>query len=706
MMVQRSLPASLSAHRQSRLLFSLWWRHLRRRAIRVGDAPKLSGVPGFLLMGLISVGYLSPFTWSSVARDVDREPAFFAWHMLAMLASMAGAGVMKATSALQIRGTRNDAFLEALPLSSAALLALHVGDSYLLVLLALVVPLAALQVLGGSVLAVVLATGLALLACIACFVLAYTLVSWVRALGRASIVRPIGYGGVALNIGGMTLAIIPAPLAELDVAAASALTRFWLSGSLSLLFAYVGPLLMVATSYRVLLAAERMGFDRIASHGRAPKRAKRPRSRAALELQLMWRHGGNITFYLFVIVLCGAAWLMLRGPFASLVRTLGLPLTGLAVYLGTLVTLTQAGRSARSDLSTRSFLSALPLLPHQMLDGKARALRLLVAPVFAMLALMTCASVWHGELAIAYRSSLAFAALYVVIGSAIGIAFLSSGIGMVGVAGGQVSSSFSTQLIMMPLFTTVLAPSHWAASVSFIAVLAVARETRRAAQLSVRWLEDSDDQVERETTVWRAMLAATAFFAMQVLGARLLDLFDVPPGYMLAGAFGTAAAVLALMTFRNGGRFDVPRFMPRRLWAWPVGLLAGAGSGALALSFASIAPRVDGGQLDLSLSSPGEHIAVLTTMIVVAPLAEEYFFRGWLQKAIERDLPVEHKRWAFALGALAFALAHVGTYGVPQLVLGLAAGALYAAGGGLWPAILAHAMHNGVVLLAADWVAR
>jgi len=35
-------------------------------------------------------------------------------------------------------------------------------------------------------------------------------------------------------------------------------------------------------------------------------------------------------------------------------------------------------------------------------------------------------------------------------------------------------------------------------------------------------------------------------------------------------------------------------------------------------------------------------------------------------------------------------------------VLGLLTGALYAFGGGLWPAILAHAVHNGVVLLAAS----
>ena len=246
----------------------------------------------------------------------------------------------------------------------------------------------------------------------------------------------------------------------------------------------------------------------------------------------------------------------------------------------------------------------------------------------------------------------------------------------------------------------MLAPNDWIASVSFIAVVAVTLETRRAAHRSVRWIDDADDRVERETTVWRALLAATAFFAMQILSGRLLDLFEVPAGYAIACAFGTSAAVLCLLTWRNSTRFEAPRFLPRRAWAWALGAAGGAGSGMLALGFAKILPRPAEAALEADPSSSGETIAIFVTMVLVAPLAEEYFFRGWLQKAIERDLPAAHKRWAFALGALAFALAHVGSYGLPQLVLGLIAGALYALGGGLWPAILAHAVHNGVVLLA------
>jgi membrane protease YdiL (CAAX protease family) len=92
-----------------------------------------------------------------------------------------------------------------------------------------------------------------------------------------------------------------------------------------------------------------------------------------------------------------------------------------------------------------------------------------------------------------------------------------------------------------------------------------------------------------------------------------------------------------------------------------------------------------------------ESAAVGIAVIVMAPIAEEYFFRGWLQAAIEHDLPPNRKRWAFALAALAFVMAHVGSYGVPQLFVGLVAGGLFAAGRGLGPAMIAHAVHNALV---------
>jgi membrane protease YdiL (CAAX protease family) len=298
------------------------------------------------------------------------------------------------------------------------------------------------------------------------------------------------------------------------------------------------------------------------------------------------------------------------------------------------------------------------------------------------------------------RALLATVALYVAVAGAVAVAFMSSGVGVAGIAGGQAGSSFSTQLLLMPLMATVFAADSWAATVSLLSLSAVTWEARRAAQRSIRWIDDPDDSTERETSVWRALLAATVFFSTQALSARLLSAFDISGGYLLAIGFVFASGVLVLLTMRSSARFSRPRIAPRALWYWPLGLVAGAASGGLALEMMTLLPKreLDGAQL----FTAHESAALLVATVLVAPLAEEYFFRGWLQQAIEEELPAAHKRWAFALGALAFALAHVGTYGAPQLVLGLIAGALYARGGGLAPGMLAHAAHNAVVMWSAS----
>jgi membrane protease YdiL (CAAX protease family) len=697
----RSSHAELpSASQQLGLLLGLWWRHMRRRALRVGDAPKLSGVPTSLLLNLLSMFYLAPVAWRAVAHSMRHDPAFFAWHLAGVLMLALGTGTSKAATALQVRGTRNDAFLEPLPLMTLARLGLQLADGFFLVPLALVVPLAgaaAHRTLGwGSTSGALLG----LFAYVAFFVAAQALVAWARALGPPSTARRSAYAGIGLYLSGFV--VILAPVDQFFGSAGGVarwVTRWWLRGGVTLGALYAGTLILGWAAYVALLAAERVGFDHHDTPLAAPPAYKGTQSRIALEWLMMWRQGGKALLILFTLIGLAFAWLLVRAPREVPEAVLALP-AGLIVYLGAIQTIAHAGRAARSDLMARAFLAALPLSPHHVLEGKARALRKLLIPILSILALIAAVGVWHDTPSITYRMALAALSLYVVVDGAVSIAFLSNGIGVAGVGGGQASSSFSTQLLMMPLLATVMAVDNWAATVSFIAVVAVTWESRRAAHKSVRWLDDPADDVERETTVWRALLAATAFFALQAITFRMLDLFDVPTGYTLAIAFGAGSSLLALLTWRNGARFERPRFWPLEIWAWPLGMLAGGVSGTLALGMAKLLPKPPE-EAALQISSTGEVVAVFVTLVVMAPLAEEYFFRGWLQRAIEQDLPVTKKHWAFALGALAFALAHVGTYGIPQLVLGLLAGALYAWGGGLWPAILAHAIHNGLVLLAA-----
>jgi len=373
---------------------------------------------------------------------------------------------------------------------------------------------------------------------------------------------------------------------------------------------------------------------------------------------------------------------------------------GMMTYLGAIQAIALAGRSARGDLVARPFLSALPLAPHQVLEGKASALRRLLIPVFFALACVAIMAVREQAFELGARAVFAASALHMAVAGAVAVAFISSGVGVAGLGGGQVGSSFSTQLLLMPLMATVFAADNWAAAVSLIAVVAVSLEAQRAARLSIRWIDDPDEDAERDTSVWRALLAATVFFSMQALSARLLMVFELSAGYALALGFALASAALVLLTLRNVTRFARPRIVPRSPLFLLLGLLAGAASGRAALWMMTFLPERKG-ELDETFTG-GEQAALLLATVLIAPLAEEYFFRGWLQQAIAQDLPAHRKRWAFALGALAFALAHVGTYGLPQLVLGLMAGALYVRAGGLAPSMLAHAAHNAVVMWFAS----
>ncbi len=100
---------------------------------------------------------------------------------------------------------------------------------------------------------------------------------------------------------------------------------------------------------------------------------------------------------------------------------------------------------------------------------------------------------------------------------------------------------------------------------------------------------------------------------------------------------------------------------------------------------------------------------VVVSAVVVAPLAEEFFFRRVLQGWLERLAPANAWEPVMA-SALAFGLAHVG-HGlawVPLTLLGLVLGRIAQCTGSIIPCILLHALFNAVsvVLLLVQIAAQ
>lgn len=99
-----------------------------------------------------------------------------------------------------------------------------------------------------------------------------------------------------------------------------------------------------------------------------------------------------------------------------------------------------------------------------------------------------------------------------------------------------------------------------------------------------------------------------------------------------------------------------------------------------------------------ALTESGLGTATLAiTAVLVAPFAEEIFFRGFLFPGIS-------KRWGYSWGVVVsgalFAVAHLGSGGlVPIFILGMLLAWLYKRTGSLWPCIITHFAYNSLALL-------
>jgi len=154
-----------------------------------------------------------------------------------------------------------------------------------------------------------------------------------------------------------------------------------------------------------------------------------------------------------------------------------------------------------------------------------------------------------------------------------------------------------------------------------------------------------------------------------------------------------------------------PAALGLRWGDWRKGLAwAGAVSAALAGGFAAAAlgwHLATGGNLvqEVLGRSPldaakttGARAAILVSMGLVGPVAEELFFRGGLYAMLRQSLSVPQ---AVVVTSLFFASAHAGQVGLPviQLVGGVAFAVLYEKTGSLLAPVLVHAVGNLAILL-------
>lgn len=131
---------------------------------------------------------------------------------------------------------------------------------------------------------------------------------------------------------------------------------------------------------------------------------------------------------------------------------------------------------------------------------------------------------------------------------------------------------------------------------------------------------------------------------------------------------------------------------------WGVGLfflvvIAGI---LLALLNPSLPEPQDFAKLIMMVDSPYKLLLVVLMGVILAPLGEELFFRGFFYPALRRSFGTG---WGILLTALFFAALHFDVYRLLPIAAGGAGLTyLYQKTGNIWTNIIAHAVWNGIMI--------
>jgi membrane protease YdiL (CAAX protease family) len=262
-------------------------------------------------------------------------------------------------------------------------------------------------------------------------------------------------------------------------------------------------------------------------------------------------------------------------------------------------------------------------------------------------------------------------------------------------------------LILIGMYTQALYTADWHGRIAYVVlslVLAYALWQRLADRLP--FLLDPAARPPRDLALSDGALAAMTFLVGQGILQMLLLQAGVDAEIAMVWAFAGSGMLAAGVTLAILLREKVQGlWRVSGLWPTPdargpmmsflIGAVAGAAAAGVATLWLAVAHRYDWFHTDDEggLSMPFTTILILT--VVLAPLCEEFIFRGLVYGGLRRTLPI---RWAIPAAAAIFAIVHPSISVVPVFVLGVATASAYQATGWLLAPIIAHALYNFIVV--------
>lgn len=273
----------------------------------------------------------------------------------------------------------------------------------------------------------------------------------------------------------------------------------------------------------------------------------------------------------------------------------------------------------------------------------------------------------------------------------------------------------------LELVDLVLVLLAWAGALAMVAVLALRPATRAASARGRGQLGGGDpDAAASEIDLWEAEQAAHARSwppeVRAVAGVTLVALGFAVTSFLPAGATWALGTAIVLHGFNvavafglAGGpgarrRLEVLALArPLRAWLYfPLAFVGGFVLWLAAIQATALVPSTSESAIQVFVSMPSGLLS-FASLAVVAPLAEEIFFRGFLYGVLEQRSRVV----AFAVSALLFVAAHGyqtwGQWGalVAIGVTGVSLTALRAASRSTLVPALAHLVYNGLLAIGA-----
>jgi phosphoserine phosphatase/membrane protease YdiL (CAAX protease family) len=190
------------------------------------------------------------------------------------------------------------------------------------------------------------------------------------------------------------------------------------------------------------------------------------------------------------------------------------------------------------------------------------------------------------------------------------------------------------------------------------------------------------------------------------------DLDDVSLAFEMAGTSASflVMAGLTLWTTRRtlgGSAFLLGHHRPRWPWLFLLVPAVGPASGRIYLWAQAHLADLDSGGLEELQEMMGQEgilgLWVVLNVVILAPVVEEWVFRGWLFSGFQRSLG---STWAIGVSTALFCLVHVDPLHILATVpLGLALGWVRGATGSVWPCVAGHMANNLLAVAGAQgWI--